>query len=134
MAVVVFDSDVLIGFLNRQDAHHTAAVAAVRDAVKPGNRRLLCAVNYAEILIGPLRAGAQGTVEQMLTQLAIQVIQVDMALAQRAAAVRARTNLKLPDAFALATAVHAEHRGWEDVSIASFDSTVLKAYTDLHQT
>jgi len=134
MAVVVFDSDVLIGFLNRQDAHHTAAVAAVRDAVKPGNRRLLCAVNYAEILIGPLRTGAQATVEQMLTQLAIQIIQVDMALAQRAAAVRARTNLKLPDAFALATAVHAEHRGWEDVSIASFDSTVLKAYTDLHPT
>jgi predicted nucleic acid-binding protein len=134
MAVVVFDSDVLIGFLNRQDAHHTAAVAAVRDAVKPGNRRLLCAVNYAEILIGPLRTGAQATVEQMLTQLAIQIIEVDMALAQHAAAVRARTNLKLPDAFALATAVHAEHRGWEDVSIASFDSTVLKAYTDLHPT
>jgi len=134
MAVVVFDSDVLIGFLNRQDAHHTAAVAAVRDAVKPGNRRLLCAVNYAEILIGPLRTGAQATVEQMLTQLAIQIIQVDMALAQRAAAVRARTNLKLPDAFALATAVHAEHRGWEDISIASFDSSLLKAYTDLHPT
>jgi len=134
MAVVVFDSDVLIGFLNRQDAHHTAAVAVVRDAVKPGNRRLLCAVNYAEILIGPLRTGAQATVERMLTQLAIEVIQVDMALAQRAAAVRARTNLKLPDAFALATAVHAEHRGWKDVTIASFDSTVVKAYTDLHPT
>ena len=134
MAVVVFDSDVLIGFLNRQDAHHTAAVAVVRDAVKPGNRRLLCAVNYAEILIGPLRTGAQATVEQMLTQLAIQIIQVDMALARRAAAVRARTNLKLPDAFALATAVHAEHRGWKDVTVASFDSTVLKAYTDLHPT
>jgi predicted nucleic acid-binding protein len=134
MAVVVFDSDVLIGFLNRQDAHHTAAVAVVRDAVKPGNRRLLCAVNYAEILIGPLRTGAQATVEQMLTQLAIEIIQVDMALAQRAAAVRARTNLKLPDAFALATAVHAEHRGWKDVTVASFDSTVLKAYTDLHPT
>ena len=132
MAVVVFDSDVLIGFLNRQDAHHTAAVAMVRDAVKPGNRRLLCAVNYAEILIGPLRTGAQATVERMLTQLAIEIIQVDMALAQRAAAVRARTNLKLPDAFALATAVHAEHRGWKDVTIAGFDSTVLKAYADLH--
>jgi len=131
MAVVVFDSDVLIGFLNRQDAHHTAAVAVVRDAVKPGNRRLLCAVNHAEILIGPLRTGAQATVERMLTQLAIEIIQVDMALAQRAAAVRARTNLELPDAFALATAVHAEHRGWKDVTIASFDSTVLKAYADL---
>jgi predicted nucleic acid-binding protein len=70
----------------------------------------------------------------MLTQLAIEIIQVDMALAQRAAAVRARTSLKLPDAFALATAVHAEHRGWKDVTVASFDSTVLKAYTDLHPT
>jgi predicted nucleic acid-binding protein len=134
MAVVVFDSDVLIGFLNRHDAHHTDAVAVVRDAVKPGKRRLLCAVNYAEILIGPLRTGAQATVERMLTQLTIQIIQVDMALAQRAAAVRARTNLELPDAFALATAVHAEHRGWKDVTVASFDSTVLKAYTDLHPT
>ena len=59
MAVVVFDSDVLIGFLNRDDAHHTDAVAQVRAALAPGTRRLLCAVNYAEILIGPIRAGAQ---------------------------------------------------------------------------
>ena len=40
----------------------------------------------------------------------IETIQVDMDLARRAAAVRARTRLKLPDAYALATAIHAEKR------------------------
>jgi predicted nucleic acid-binding protein len=132
MAVVVFDSDVLIGFLNRDDAHHTDAIARVRAALAPGTRRMLCAVNYAEILIGPIRAGAQERVKQMLVQFNIETIQVDMALAERAAAVRARTNLKLPDAFALATAVHAEHRGYQDVELASFDDSVLKAHANLH--
>ena len=132
MAVVVFDSDVLIGFLNRDDAHHTDAVARVRAALAPGTRRLLCAVNYAEILIGPVRAGAQERVKQMLVLFNIETIQVDMALAERTAAVRARTNLKLPDAFALATAIHAQHRGHQDVELASFDDAVLKAHASMH--
>jgi predicted nucleic acid-binding protein len=68
----------------------------------------------------------------MLAHFSIETITVDMALANRAAAVRARTNLKLPDAFALATAIHAEHRGWEDVELASFDAAVLRAHSDLH--
>src|SRR3954467_6827304 len=124
MAVVVFDSDVLIGFLNRDDAHHTAPVTQVRAALAPGIRRFLCAVNYAEILIGPIRAGAHERVKQMLVQFNIETVHVDTALAERAASVRARTNLKLPDAFALATALHAAHRGHRDVSLASFDDAV----------
>ena len=131
MGVVVFDSDVLIGFLNRDDAHHRDAVDWMRDAMAAGTRRMLCAVNYAEVLIGPLRIGAQERVKQMLVQFAIETIAVDMALADRAAVVRARTNLKLPDAFALATAIHAEHRGHDDVRLASFDESVLKAHAAL---
>jgi predicted nucleic acid-binding protein len=68
----------------------------------------------------------------MFVHLNIETITVDMALAERAAAVRARTGLKLPDAFALATAIHAEHRGWKDVRIASFDQAVLNAHAELH--
>lgn len=132
MGVVVFDSDVLIGFLNREDRHHKAAVQRVRDSMAPGNRRLLCAVNYAEIMVGPMRAGTHELVWQMLVQFNIETIPVDMDLANRAAAVRARTNLKLPDAFALATAINAEHRGWEDVEMASFDVAVVRAHNDLH--
>jgi predicted nucleic acid-binding protein len=132
MGVVVFDSDVLIGFLNRDDAHHADAVERIRSSMAPGTRRLLCAVNYAEIMVGPVRAGTHELVLQMLVQFNVETITVDMDLANRAAAVRARTNLKLPDAFALATAIHAEHRGWGNVEMASFDEAVLKAHADLH--
>ncbi|MFZ0976415.1 MAG: type II toxin-antitoxin system VapC family toxin [Solirubrobacteraceae bacterium] len=133
MGVVVFDSDVLIGFLNRDDAQHGAAVERLRASMAPGGRRLLCAVNYAEIMVGPVRAGrqAQELVSQMLVQFNIETIMVDMGLAGRAAAVRARTGLKLPDAFALATALHAEHQGWGNVELASFDEAVLKAHAEL---
>jgi predicted nucleic acid-binding protein len=131
VGVVVFDSDVLIGFLAKHDAHHGDAVQMVRDSLAPGTRRLLCAVNHAEILIGPLRTGMQDHVKQMLAQFAVETVPVDMALAERAAAVRARTGLTLPDAFALATAIHAEHRGWPDVTLASFDENVLKAHAAL---
>jgi predicted nucleic acid-binding protein len=132
MGVVVFDSDVLIGFLNRDDAHHQDAVECVRSSMGPGSRRLLCAVNYAEIMVGPIRAGTHELVDQMLVQFNIETISVDMDLAKRAAAVRARTNLKLPDALALATAIHAEHRGSENVEMVSFDEAVLKAHSELH--
>ncbi len=135
MAVVVFDADVLIAYLGREDAHHADAVERVRHALEPGTRRLVSAVNYSEVLIGPLQAaGAAGAeiVDAMFVRFAIETIQVDMALARRAAAVRARTKLKLPDAYALATAIHAEHRGHDDVRLEAFDKKVVKAYADLH--
>jgi predicted nucleic acid-binding protein len=132
MGVVVFDSDVLIGFLSGHDLHHKAAVERVGASLAPGTRRLLCAVNYAEILIGPIRAGVDERVKTMLTQFGIETVAVDVALAELAAAVRARTSLKLPDAFALATVIDAEHRGAEDVQLESFDERVIKAHAALH--
>jgi predicted nucleic acid-binding protein len=135
VAVVVFDADVLIAYLGRDDANHKEAVERMRTALAPGTRRLVSAVNYSEVLIGPLqRAGTTGAeiVEAMFVRFSIETILVDMALAQRAAAVRARTRLKLPDAFALATAIHAEKRGHADVRLESFDEKVLKAYASLH--
>ena len=129
MGVVVFDSDVLIGFLNRDDAQHQPAVDRVRASMSPGSRRLLCAVNHAEIMVGPVKAGKEACelVWQMLSQFSIETIAVDVEFADRAAAIRARTGLKLQDAFALATVIHAEHRGYDDVELASFDQDVLKA-------
>jgi predicted nucleic acid-binding protein len=136
VAVVVFDADVLIAFLARDDAHHSDAVARVRRALEPGTRRFVSAVNYTEVLIGPLKAagppGAE-TVDAMFVRFGIETIQVDMDLARRTAAVRARTNLKLPDAFALATAIHAEKRGRDDVRLETFDKKVSKAFADLHR-
>ncbi len=135
MAVVVFDADVLIAYLGRDDAHHAEAVERVRSALAPGTRRFLSAVNYTEVLIGPLlKQGTAGadTVDAMLVRFSIETIRVDMDLARRAAAVRARTRLKLPDAYALATAIHAEKRDHAHVRLETFDERVLKAYKALH--
>ena len=103
--------------------------------MEPRTRRLVSAVNYTEVLIGPLEtAGPAGadTVDAMFVRFGIETIQVDMALARRAAAVRARPKLKLPDAYALAPAIHAEKRGHDDVRIESFDRNVNKAFAELH--
>jgi predicted nucleic acid-binding protein len=135
VAVAVFDADVLIAYLNSEDANNAKAVERMRQALEPGTRRLVSAVNYSEVLIGPLRhAGPAGadTVDAMLVRFGIETIQVDLALARRAAAVRVRTGLKLPDAYALATAIHAEKRGHDDVRLESFDAKVIKACAALH--
>jgi predicted nucleic acid-binding protein len=135
VAVVVFDADVLIAYLGGDDAHHPEAVEKVRRALEPGIRRFLSAVNYSEVLIGPLRSAgpaAAATVDAMLVRFGIETIQVDLALARRAAGVRVTTGLKLPDAFAVATAIHAEKRGHGDVVLETFDAKVAKAYASLH--
>lgn len=131
MAVVVFDADVLIGYLSRVDAHHDEATERVSRSLSSASRRLVSAVNYAEILIGPLRMkGTQGVdaVDAMLDRLSIETVPVDRDLARLAAAVRQGAGVTLPDAFAVATAVLAEQRGHKDVGLESFDADVVKAY------
>lgn len=132
MGVVVFHSDVLIGFMDPEDAHHAEAIAWMREATRPQTERWISAVNYSELLVGPIAKGKQEHVKAMLTNLSITTATVDMELAERAAAVRERTKLKLPDAYALATAVQLEHRGRTDVRLASFDKRVLRAHAALH--
>ena len=135
MAVAVFDADILIAYLGREDAHHAEAVERMRKTLDPRTRRMVSAVNYSEVLIGPLRsagpAGAE-TVDTMLVRFGIETIPIDLAVARRAAAVRVRTGLKLPDAYALATAIHAERLGQGDVRLESFDAKVIRAYAALH--
>lgn len=135
MAVVVFDADVLIAYLGRDDANHAEAVERMRRALERGARRVVSAVNYTEVLIGPLQMAGPGgadTVDEMFVRFGIETIAVDMRLARRAASVRARTRLKLPDAYALATAIEAEQRGQYDVRLETFDEKVVKAYASLH--
>jgi len=132
VGVVVFHSDVLIGFMDPEDAHHAEAIAWMREATRPQTERWISAVNYSELLVGPIAKGKQEHVKAMLTNLSITTATVDMELAERAAAVRERTKLKLPDAYALATAVQLEHRGRTDVRLASFDKRVLRAHAALH--
>ncbi len=71
MGVVVFDSDVLIGFLARHDAHHEDAVRWMQDALVPGTRRLRGSVTSSEIRGGPRKAGRYEGGDAMVSRCSV---------------------------------------------------------------
>lgn len=94
-----------MGFLDRQDALHEAADAAVRELVR-GQRLLASAVTYAEVLTGArLGHHSEDDVAGFFAGLLSGVLPVDVAVADKAAHLRARAkSLRMPDALILATA------------------------------
>jgi predicted nucleic acid-binding protein len=102
---VVLDSDVVIGFLDRNDALHAAADKAIRDLV--GKERLLVSVvTYAEVLTGArLGHHDERQVKGFFSDLISDVLPVDVAVADTAADLRSRhRSLQMPDSMILATA------------------------------
>lgn len=102
---VVLDSDAVVGFLDRKDALHNAADAAIRDLVR-GQRLLISVVTYAEVLTGvKLGHHDEGQVRGFFAQLISEVLPVDMSVADKAADFRSHLkSLRMPDALILATA------------------------------
>lgn len=102
---VVLDSGVVVGFLDRQDALHDAADAAVRELVR-GQRLLASVVTYAEVLTGArLGHHNEDDVTGFFTGLLSGVLPVDVAVADKAADLRSSfKSLRMPDALILATA------------------------------
>jgi predicted nucleic acid-binding protein len=107
MGVALLDTSIVIGALNRDDALHEAASQAVR-AERERHALAISALTYAEILVGPLRAGgrAVGVVERFAAQL--RIIDLSSAVARLAAELRATRGLKLPDAVIVATGIRVE--------------------------
>jgi len=109
MDLTVLDAGVLIAVLNADDAHHDRArkaVAALRDR---GDRLVVPASAYAEILVAPLRQNsAMGdAVDAFIEALPATVEPATRIVARRAAELRARhgTRVRLPDALVIATAI-----------------------------
>jgi predicted nucleic acid-binding protein len=102
---VVLDSGVVVGFLDRQDALHDAADAAVRELVR-GNRLLASVVTYAEVLTGArLGHHNEDDVAGFFTGLLSAVLPLDVAVADKAADLRSHfKSLRMSDALILATA------------------------------
>lgn len=107
MGLIVLDTGVVIAVLDRSDAHHVAARAAVDDARASGDL-VIPASAFAEALVHPSRRGpeAVATVEGFVDALPIDVAPLTRDIARTAAAIRAKhTRLKLPDALVVATAL-----------------------------
>ena len=102
---IVLDSDAVVGFLDRDDALHDAADAAIRDVIGE-HRILVSAVTYAEVLTGArLGHHDEEAVGGFFTELISAIVPVDVAVADRAADLRSRfRSLRMPDALILATA------------------------------
>lgn len=111
MGLTVLDAGVLIGFLDRNDAHHKRARQALDDALDRNDRIVLPASALAEILVGPLRRADDAVlvVHQVVERLPVQIAPLDAEVAATAAALRARhLGLKLPDALVIATAAELD--------------------------
>jgi predicted nucleic acid-binding protein len=113
MEVVHLDAGVVIGFLDREDAHHRAADAALNRALQSGQRLAMAASAFAECLVGPYRRGAASAqvVRGLFDRVPITIVGIDDTIADAAARLRAaHSALRLPDALVIATAV-AGHAG-----------------------
>jgi predicted nucleic acid-binding protein len=102
---VVLDSDAVVGFLDRDDALHPSADAAIRD-LAPQQSLVVSAVTYAEVLTGArLGHHDEENVEGFFEQLVTAIVAVSVDIAALAADLRARAGvLRMPDALILATA------------------------------
>ena len=124
--MIVLDASVIIPFLRPSHSHHDRAVALF--STMYGNYLFVPALNWAEVLVGAINIGKVGEVEDRIQRkLGVAVANPDgadwpMQLAQ----MRARTKLKMPDAFVLATAeALSEEVG--RVKVATFDKKLAAA-------
>ena len=121
MSACVLDTDVLIGALERRDAHHRRAASLLRSLIANDARLLLSAINYAEALVKPAQdVRTLRFAVDAIRSLGVHVHEPDAAIGEDAARLR-RLNISLADGFALATARRV------DASLATFDTRVRAA-------
>ena len=101
MALAVLDASVFIAFLDPDDAHH----GATRTAFEQGDRLVLPASAYAEVMVHPFERGAAAVrhVESVIRELPILLEPISAEIGRRAAELRAKRRLRLPDALVIAT-------------------------------
>ncbi len=100
----VVDASVLIAILNRGDRHHAAAMQAVDEA--RGQAELaLPMIAYAETWVGVarLKPARRHAIAAHVREL-MRIEPMTASIAERAAALRARTGATLADALVIATA------------------------------
>lgn len=108
MGAVVLDAGVVIALFERQDVHHAAATRAIREARGRGDRLMLPASAYAEVLVQPARrdARAVAAVDEAIDAIPAVVVPIERAIARLAGELRAKhgRGLTIPDAMVLACA------------------------------
>ena len=121
--VVVLDANALIALCRDSDAHHSWALDMFR--ITQGSDLMVSAMTYSEFLIRPHREGVLEELLRDTKQLGLEITPVDQHNAFALTEVRAKTNLRMPGAVVLQTAL--EHSG----AIATTDKRLANAAREL---
>ena len=106
MATVALDADVVIAFLDASDDQHQRAIDVLRPRLAAGDRIVIAASVYAEILIQPIKRNADKAIDEFISAIGADIIAIDRDIARRAAQLRAtHSRVRLPAALSLATAL-----------------------------
>jgi len=120
----LIDADVLIGALDRNDAHHARSRQWLSDWRAHQDAVAISAINLSEVLVAPAAHARTLTIaREAIAALEIEVQLPNEAIAIDAARLRGRHPISLPDAYCLATARHTKS------TLASYDQMVLRAAT-----
>jgi len=117
--MIVLDASVLIAHLDPRDALHDAADERLLDAAdRPFGAST---ITLAEALVAPLRTGALRTTQAALRTLEVEELPLPAGAAERLAALRVDTGLKLPDCCVLLAAEDANG------GVLTFDEGLARA-------
>ena len=112
--MIAVDASVVVAHLDERDVQHELAVERLLEAAE--QRLAASPITIAEVLVGPARAGRLEAAQTALRDLGLHEVPLAADAAVRLAALRAETNLKLPDCCVLLAAQDAPAE-----SILTFD-------------
>lgn len=125
MKPCVLDTDVVIAALDRGDAHHRSAAAAIRKMLAARTALFVSTINYAEALVRPAENERTMRVAvDAISALGLRPVAPSASIARDAARYRG-LGISLADGFALATARA------RSATVATFDRRVRRALTTL---
>jgi predicted nucleic acid-binding protein len=118
-SVIVLDAGALIALLNDRDAHHEWALQMFIDTV--AEDLAISALNLAEALVHPTKAGRYQEFMESIQGLGLEVQGLDQADVSSLATLRAESGLRMRDSIALHLALRS------DSALATTDRALGKA-------
>jgi predicted nucleic acid-binding protein len=115
--MIVVDASVLIAYLDRADAHHTAAIELLADATPP---LVVHPITLAEVLVAPTRQNSSDRAWAVLQAIGVE-LHTEAIDPFQLARLRVATGLRLPDCCVLVAAAH------HGCAVATFDERLRKA-------
>ena len=117
--MIVLDASLLIAHLDASDAQHERAVETL--LAMAGETFVCSPITRAEVLVGPARTDRLDVAATALATLGLDDVALGSDAPARLAALRARTNLKLPDCCVLLAAEDSAA-----MQIATFDDRLAR--------